>query len=158
MRHLVCATLLLFAGSAQAVAVVIDFEEFTPDVAINPPSGDAVSKGFFLDYLDEGLAGNPVMLNASSSPNGTQVYMNCPACVPVEQIDVSAVSGEVFDLLSIDVGATNTGGSFDFVFTGFFSGGARRALRRSMPACCRLSTSIHPGQVWTASGLKYRPL
>jgi len=123
MRHLIYASLALFAGSAQAVPVVIDFEEFTPDVAINPPSGDAVSKGFFLDYLDEGLAGNPVVLNAASSPNGTQVYMNCPNCVPVEQIDVSVASGGVFDIFSIDVGAANVSGSFDFAFTGFLSGG-----------------------------------
>ncbi len=122
MRIFFGVTLLLLGAAVQSAPVVIDFEEFTPDVAINPPSGDMTSKGFTFDYLDQG-SGNPVVSSAGGSPNGTQGYINCPNCQLVEQIDVFQSSGSVFSLQSIDLAAVNTVGNFDFIFTGFKSGG-----------------------------------
>jgi hypothetical protein len=120
MRHIVYSVFLVLAGllsfSAQAALVTIDFEEYTPNVAINPPSGDTTSKGFVLDYLDQG-AGNPVIQSAASSLNGTQTYMNCPDCQSPEVIDIYQTLGGSFALMSIDIG-TGPGGTHEFKFIG----------------------------------------
>jgi hypothetical protein len=122
MRTLLGVSMLLVASIAQSATVIIDFEEFATG-AVNPPSGDATSKGFTLDYLDQG-SGNPVIIDAPGTPTGTQGYINCPNCQAVEQIDLFRTGGGVFDMLSIDLATYNTpDNSFDYVFTGFLSGG-----------------------------------
>jgi hypothetical protein len=121
MRHALGVILLFILGSAQAALVTIDFEEYTPNVAINQPSGDTTSKGFTLDYLDQG-AGNPVIQSAASSLNGTQTYMNCPDCQSPEVIDIYQMLGGSFALMSIDIG-TGPGGTHEFKFIGSKSAG-----------------------------------
>jgi hypothetical protein len=113
--------LLVLGGVAQAAVVTIDFEEYTPNVAVNLPSGDTTSKGFTLDYLDQG-AGNPVIQAAASSLNGTQTYMNCPDCQSPEVIDIYQTLGGSFALMSIDIG-TGPGGTHEFKFIGSKSAG-----------------------------------
>ena len=127
MRIILIAVTLFLSTAANAATVTIDFEEFAPDQAINPPSGDMVSKGFVFDYLDQG-SGNPVA-TASGSPNGTQGYVNCPNCQAVEQIDVYSSSNYVFALNSMDVaGLGSTLPAYDFIITGFVAGGGTVSL------------------------------
>lgn len=136
MRNFIALGLLLFVSSAQSALVTIDFEEFTDiDVALNPPSGDATSKGYTLDYLDQG-SGNPVIFGAGSSLNGTQTYVNCPSCQSPEIIDVYETLGGTLTLLSIDIGTMSGAGadSHTFMFTGTKGGGTVTKTVSSIPA------------------------
>jgi hypothetical protein len=120
----VIAGLLLYgvAVCAQAALITIDFEEYTEDnEAVNPPSGDSTSKGYTLDYLDQG-AGNPVIFTGGSSLNGTRTYANCPDCQSPEIIDIYETLGGTLKLESIDIG-TAAGGTHEFRFIGTKSGG-----------------------------------
>jgi hypothetical protein len=121
MRHIITAALLLLAATAQSAQVTIDFEEFSRG-PIDPPDGDLVSKGFALEYLDQG-SGYPI-IEIIGSLNGTQAYMNCSTCQAVEQIDLSSAAANNISLHAIDIGALGAAfPSFDFIFTGFLAGG-----------------------------------